>query len=99
MLSIRYSTIDDIPEIEAMVSDFVKGHPAEAHPRSRKALHQAFFGDRPVANMLIAERDGEVIGMLQWALVYDMFWGMFGAEAAWLYVKPRWRRRWAAEVV
>ena len=29
--------------------------------------------------------------MAQWTLVYDMFWGMFGAEAAWLYVRPECR--------
>jgi GNAT superfamily N-acetyltransferase len=42
--------------------------------------------------MLIAERSGRVLGMFQWTLVYDMFLGMFGAEAGWLYVKPQHRR-------
>lgn len=92
VISVRPATTDDIPEIEVMVSDFVKGHPAEFHARHRQTLHDAFFGKRPVANMLIAERSGEVVGMFQWTLIYDMFWGMFGAEAAWLYVKPQYRR-------
>ena len=92
VLTIRYSTTHYIPEIELMVSDFVRGHPAEAHRRPTQALREAFFGDSPVANLLIAERSGNVLGMIQWPLIYDMFWGMFGAEAGWLYVKPQFRR-------
>jgi GNAT superfamily N-acetyltransferase len=36
----------------------------------------------------VAERDGEIIGLIQWRLIHDMFWGMFGADAEWLYVRP-----------
>jgi GNAT superfamily N-acetyltransferase len=88
MLTIRPANLHDIDDIESMVSDFVKGHPAEIHPRSSDALRAAYFGERPVAHLLLAERDGEIVGMIQWRLVHDMFWGMFGADAEWLYVKP-----------
>jgi N-acetylglutamate synthase-like GNAT family acetyltransferase len=90
-LLIRDATDDDLRAIESMVADFVKGHPAENHPRSLQALRAAYFGERPVAHMLIAERNGQIVGMAQWTLLYDMFWGMFGAEAAWLYVRPECR--------
>ena len=91
MLSIRRATVNDTSEIETMVGEFVKGHPAESHPRSSNALRVAFFGEHPVAHLLVAERGGEIVGMAQWRLIYDMFWGMFGAEAGWLYVKPHYR--------
>jgi len=91
MLTIRRATANDAEELERMVADFVKGHPAEHHPRSSKALCVAYFGEHPVAHLLVAERGGEIVGMAQWRLIYDMFWGMFGAEAGWLYVKPRYR--------
>jgi N-acetylglutamate synthase-like GNAT family acetyltransferase len=91
MLYIRNANERDITEIEAMVADFVKGHPAENHPRSSQVLRAAYFGERPVAHLLIAERNGDVVGMAQWRLIHDMFWGMFGAEAEWLYVKPNFR--------
>lgn len=91
MLDIRQATPNDIPEIERMVSDFVKGHPAENHPRSQQALREAYFGVNPVAQLLVAERDGSIVGMIQWRRIHDMFWGMFGAEAEWLYVKPQHR--------
>ena len=89
MLAVRNATEHDIDEIERMVADFVKGHPAEFHVRSSQVLREAYFGDHPVAHLLIAERAGEVVGMAQWRLIHDMFWGMFGAQAEWLYVKPK----------
>jgi N-acetylglutamate synthase-like GNAT family acetyltransferase len=91
MLTIRRATEGDIPAIERMVDDFVKGHPAERHHRSSQALLAAYFGEQPVAHLLVAERDGTLVGMAQWRLVHDMFWGMFGAEAEWLYVIPSCR--------
>lgn len=91
MLSIRNANENDIEAIERMVDDFVKGHPAESHSRSSEVLRAAYFGDAPVAHLLVAERGGEIVGMAQWRLIHDMFWGMFGAEAGWLYVKPNHR--------
>jgi N-acetylglutamate synthase-like GNAT family acetyltransferase len=91
MFSIRNAKETDIAEIESMVAEFVKGHPAENHPRSSQVFRAAYFGERPVAHLLIAERKGGIIGMAQWRLIHHMFWGMFGAEAEWLYVKPDFR--------
>ena len=88
MLLIRDASENDIPAIERMVADFVKGHPAENHPRSSQALRAAYFSERPVGHLLLAERNGQIVGMAQWTLIHDMFWGMFGAEAGWLYVRP-----------
>ena len=79
MLLIRDANENDIPAIESMVADFVKGHPAENHARPSQALRSAYFGERPVAHMLVAERNGQIVGMAQWTLIHDMFWGMFGA--------------------
>jgi GNAT superfamily N-acetyltransferase len=91
MLIIRDATVDDIPEVDAMVAEYVKGHPAEKHPRSQDTLRKAFFGGSPIAHLLIAERDKRILGMGQWWLIFDMFWGMYGAEAEWLYVRPCFR--------
>ena len=92
LLCIRHASANDTVEIERMVADFATGHPAECHPRDSDALRDAYFGERPVAHLLVAERRGEIVGMVQWRLIYDMFWGMFGAQAEWLYVKPHCRR-------
>ena len=87
-LIVRSAREEDLGVVEEMVSDFVKGHPAEKHPRSRAALRAAYFGDAPVANLIVASRRNRIVGMGQWTLIYDMFWGMYGANAEWLYVRP-----------
>jgi GNAT superfamily N-acetyltransferase len=87
-LIVRSAREEDLDVVEEMVSDFVKGHPAEKHPRSRAALRAAYFGDAPVANLIVASRRNRIVGMGQWTLIYDMFWGMYGANAEWLYVRP-----------
>jgi GNAT superfamily N-acetyltransferase len=92
-LTIRLATEADLGDIEEMVNDFVKGHPAENHPRSRSALRAAYFGQAPVAKVVVAVIDGRVVGMGQWALIYDMFWSMYGGNAEWLYVRPQFRGR------
>src|SRR5262245_7241238 len=90
-LTIRPACEADLPDIEEMVNDFVKGHPAEHHPRPRSALQAAYFGTSPVAHLVVAVRAGRAIGMGEWTLVYDMFWAMYGATAEWFYVRPEHR--------
>ena len=51
----------DLDDIEEMVDDFVKRHPAETHIRSRSKLREAYFGDAPVARSLVATRGERVI--------------------------------------
>lgn len=92
VLIIRDATSDDIEEIESLISEYVKGHPAENHPRPGNALEDAYFGTNAFAHLLVAQRQGQIVGMGQWWPVFDMFWGMRGAEAEWLYVRPALRR-------
>jgi GNAT superfamily N-acetyltransferase len=75
-----------------MISDFVKGHSAEHHPRSRATLREAYFGSSPVAHLVVAARDDRAVGMGQWMLIYEMFWGVFGGSVEWLYLRPQHRR-------
>jgi len=91
-LIIRRACEADLADIEDMVNDFVKGHPAEQHPRSRSGLREAYFGNAPVANIIVAVRDGRAIGMGQWTRIYEMFWSMYGGNVEWLYVRPEHRR-------
>lgn len=88
---VRDATEADLPAVAEMIDDFVKGHPAENHPRPPEALRAAYFGDRRVADLLVAARNDRVVGMVQWALFYDQFWAMRGVQAEWLYVRPEAR--------
>src|SRR5262245_36331659 len=93
LLTIRLACEADLDAIESMISDFVNGHPAETWPRSRSALRAAYFGETPVANLVVAVKHDRVVGMAQWTRIYDMFWSMYGGNVEWLYVRPEYRGR------
>jgi GNAT superfamily N-acetyltransferase len=90
-ITVRVALEKDAPALADMVNDFVRGHPAENHPRPEQALRTAYFGVTPVAEVIVAEWNGDVVGMVQWARIFDMFWSMFGGLIEWLYVKPHAR--------
>jgi GNAT superfamily N-acetyltransferase len=90
-ITVRLARQEDVPALAVMVNDFVRGHPAENHARPEQDLHAAYFGASPVAEVVVAEWNGDVVGMLQWTRIFDMFWSMFGGLAEWLYVKPHAR--------
>jgi hypothetical protein len=73
-LTIRSARDADLDDIDDMITDFVKGHPAQGHPRSRSKLHQAYFGAAPVARLVVATRREHVIGMCQWTLMNASRW-------------------------
>lgn len=89
--TVRPATEDDLPEVAAMVDQFVVGHPAQHHPRPISRLQDAYFGTHPVAHLLVATRGGRVVGMVQWTRMFDLFWSMFGGDVEWLYVRPEAR--------
>jgi hypothetical protein len=90
-LVVRAAREADLNGIEEMINDFVVGHPAQKHPRSREKLRDAYFGDSPVANLVIAARDDIPVGMAQWTRIYEMFWSTYGGSVEWLYVRPAFR--------
>jgi GNAT superfamily N-acetyltransferase len=90
-LSVEPVRESDLDDVAAMVDDFVRGHPAQHHPRPRESLRAAYLGPRPVAELLVARRQDRIVGMGQWRLIYDMFWATHGAHVEWLYVCPELR--------
>jgi GNAT superfamily N-acetyltransferase len=91
-LVVRSARVADLDGIEEMINDFAVGHPAATHQRSRARLHEAYFGDSPVAHLVIAARDNRPVGMAQWTRIYEMFWSVYGGSVEWLYVRPQVRR-------
>lgn len=88
---LREARESDLPAVAEMIDDFVKGHPAEHHPRSLEKLRAAYLGTQRVANLVVATRGERVVGMVQWSLFYDQFWAMLGVHGEWLYVRPEAR--------
>lgn len=91
-LQVRSARESDLDALEEMINDFAIGHPAATHSRSRSRLREAYFGDSPVAHLVVAVRDGIPVGMAQWTKIYEMFWSSYGATVEWLYVRPEFRR-------
>jgi GNAT superfamily N-acetyltransferase len=87
-LIVRPAVEADLDAVEDMVRIFVKGHPAENQPRSRETLRDAFFGETALARLLVACRGDAIVGMGQWRMEYDMFWGIHGGIPEWLFVRP-----------
>jgi GNAT superfamily N-acetyltransferase len=98
-VTVRPACEADLNDIATMIDDFVSGHPAEHQPRPLGALRAAYFGEAPVAHLLVACKMGRIVGMGQWTLIYDMFWAMFGGNAEWLYVRPEARGRGIAAAI
>jgi GNAT superfamily N-acetyltransferase len=90
-IEVRSATDADLEDIAELVDGFVAGHPAESHPRPLPRLREAYFGDAPVAHLVVATRGDRVVAMGQWTRIYDMFWSAFGGEVGWLYVRPEAR--------
>jgi GNAT superfamily N-acetyltransferase len=87
-LIVRPAAEADAHDLADMVDDFVRGHPAEGHPRPPEMLRNAYFGREPVARVLVAVRRQRIVGMGQWTRIYDLFWAKYGGQMEWLYVRP-----------
>jgi GNAT superfamily N-acetyltransferase len=86
-LRVRPANEADLDALAQLIDEFVRGHPAERHPRPLEKLRAALFGEHAVAHAVIATVRGRAVGMAQWWLVYDVFWAMHGVRAEWLYVR------------
>jgi len=84
----RVAGLADLDGVMSMVSDFAAQHPSRHVPRSRTSFETAFFGPRAAGELIVAERRGTLAGMLTWTRYFDVFWGLRGGVADWLYVCP-----------
>jgi GNAT superfamily N-acetyltransferase len=87
---------DDVAVMAALIDGFAKGHPAEGYARSVDRMRDAFFGDQPMAHILLAEKNAVALGFAAWRMTYDWFWSLNGGEGVGLYVIPSQRGRGVA---
>ncbi|MFD8521258.1 GNAT family N-acetyltransferase [Streptomyces capillispiralis] len=91
---IREATVDDVPEIRAMIRELAAYEKAAEQARAtEEQLRAALFGDRPAASVLIAEDDttGEVAGFALWFPRFSTWTCTRGMHLEDLYVRPRTR--------
>jgi len=88
---VRLAEKQDVPELVGMVREFSQGHPSESLERDGTSIAAAFFGDNAVGEMIVAEREGKAVGMVQWYRQYDMFWKTYLGIPEWLFVRKESR--------
>jgi hypothetical protein len=79
-LTVRLASEGSILEIASMVEPFVRDHPAATRDRPMWKPRTAYFGEEPVAQLMVAVRGGRLVGLAQWVRIYDVFSAMYGGE-------------------
>jgi len=92
MTDLRFATPDDVPTIMRFVRELAEfEREADKVVATEELLHEAMFGDRPAAEALIAERDGEPLGMALFFHNFSTWTGWRGLYLEDLYVTPQAR--------
>ncbi|GAA3472148.1 GNAT family N-acetyltransferase [Nonomuraea roseola] len=89
---IRTATVQDVPEIIAMIRELADYEKALHEVRvTQEQLESALFGPSPALHALIAEQDGRVVGYTLWFLSFSTWRGTHGIYMEDLYVRPEAR--------
>lgn len=91
---IRAATVNDIPEIRAMIRELAAYERAVEQARAtEEQLREALFGEHPAAFVLIAqdENAGEAVGYALWFPRFSTWTGTRGMHLEDLYIRPHAR--------
>ena len=89
---IRWAGVEDVPAIIGLIGDLATYERAHHEVQITAAdLHAALFGDQPAVFTLVADVDGEVVGVAVWFLTFSTWLGRHGIYLEDLYVRPEHR--------
>jgi GNAT superfamily N-acetyltransferase len=89
LLSIRPATVDDVPLIRRLVAELAEYERlAHAAVATDDDLRRQLFGERPAAEVLIGEVDGEPAGFALFFHNFSTFLGKRGLYLEDLFVRP-----------
>jgi len=92
LLSIRPATADDVPLIRQLIAELAEYERlAHAAVATDDDLRAQLFGERPAAEVLIGEVDGEPAGFALFFHNFSTFLGKRGLYLEDLFVRPRFR--------
>jgi GNAT superfamily N-acetyltransferase len=92
-ISIEPATPNDVPTIRTLIRELAEFERLEHEANATdELLHQALFGPRPAAEVVIARVEGEVAGFALFFHNFSTFVGKRGLYLEDLYVRPRFRR-------
>ena len=91
-MSIRPATPADVDVVLQLVHELaVYEREPDAVEATAPMLHEALFGDAPVASCHLAELDGEVVGFALWYVTFSTWKGLPGLWLEDLFVRPEAR--------
>ena len=92
LVSIRPATVDDVPLIAQLIRELAEYERlADAAVATEDGLREQLFGERPAAEVLIAEADGEPAGFALFFHTFSTFLGKRGLYLEDLFVRPDFR--------
>ena len=92
ILSIRPATVDDVPLIAQLIRELAEYERlAHAAVATESGLREQLFGQRPAAEVLIAEADGDPAGFALFFHTFSTFRGQRGLYLEDLFVRPAFR--------
>ena len=92
LLSIRPATVDDVPLIARLIRELAEYERlADAAVATEAGLREQLFGERPAAEVLIAEANGEPVGFALFFHTFSTFLGKRGLYLEDLFVLPDFR--------
>ena len=92
LLTIRPATSDDVPLIAQLIRELAEYERlADAAVATEAGLREQLFGERPAADVLIAEADGEPAGFALFFHSFSTFLGKRGLYLEDLFVRPAFR--------
>ena len=93
-LNLRPATAEDVPTLFRLIRALAEyENLAHAVTGSEAALRQHLFGDRPYAEAVLAEMDGQAAGYALFFYNYSTFLTQPGLYLEDLFVLPEYRRR------
>lgn len=93
-LEIRPATAEDVPTILALIKELADyEHLSHEVTTTDAGLHRWLFGDRPVAEVVIGEYEGNPVGFALFFYNFSTFLGKAGIYLEDLYVKPAYRHK------
>ncbi|MBQ0934213.1 GNAT family N-acetyltransferase [Ideonella paludis] len=91
--TLRPATPQDIPSIVALIRELAEfEHLSHMVQTTPEKLHPHLFGERPVAEAVVAEVAGEVVGFALFFTNFSTFLAQPGLYLEDLYVKPAHRQ-------
>ena len=92
LVTIRPATDDDVALIAQLIRDLAEYERlADAAVATEAGLREQLFGERPAAEVLVAEADGEPAGFALFFHTFSTFLGKRGLYLEDLFVRPAFR--------